>query len=122
MDEIAEPHEIFRVSGVERQAVGVRGGGDEQVGKPPSMRPARLRYGGHDLSIAPSRGGIEGKWLEGRLYLLETSLTACALGPGVSEVGPSSQLGEGDRAHSDLFWKGGSNRRIVPVDDNRGVE
>ncbi len=34
----------------------------------------------------------------------------------------SCQLGEGDRTHRDHFWKGSSNRRIVPVDDNRGVE
>lgn len=37
VDEIAEPGEVVGISGVERQAVGVRGGGDEQVGNPPSM-------------------------------------------------------------------------------------
>ena len=37
VDEIAESGEVVGISGVERQAVGVRGGGDEQVGNTPSM-------------------------------------------------------------------------------------
>ena len=37
VDEIAEPGEVVGISGVEREAVGVRGGGDEQVGDTPSM-------------------------------------------------------------------------------------
>ena len=37
VDEIAEAGEVVGISGVERQAVGVRGGGDEQVGNTPSV-------------------------------------------------------------------------------------
>ena len=37
MDEIAESGEVVGISGVEREAVGVRGGGDEEVGETPSM-------------------------------------------------------------------------------------
>ena len=37
VDEIAEPGEVVGISGVEREAVGVRGGGDEEVGHTPSM-------------------------------------------------------------------------------------
>ena len=37
VDEIAEPGEVVGISGVEREAVGVRGGCDEQVGDTPSM-------------------------------------------------------------------------------------
>jgi hypothetical protein len=37
VDEIAEPGEVVGISGVEREAVSVRGGGDEQVGDTPSM-------------------------------------------------------------------------------------
>ncbi len=37
VDEIAKPGEVVGISGVERQAVGVRGGGDEQAGNAPSM-------------------------------------------------------------------------------------
>jgi hypothetical protein len=37
VDEIAQPGEVIGISGVDREAVGVRGGGDEQVGETPSM-------------------------------------------------------------------------------------
>jgi len=37
VDEIAESGEVVGISGVEREAVGVRGGCDEQVGDTPSM-------------------------------------------------------------------------------------
>ena len=37
VDEIAEPGEVVGISGVEREAVGVRGGSNEQVGNTPSM-------------------------------------------------------------------------------------
>ena len=37
VDESAESGEVVGISGVEREAVGVRGGGDEQVGETPSM-------------------------------------------------------------------------------------
>ena len=64
LDEITEPGELVGAPGVEGEAVGVRSGGNEQGGDTPAMRPARLGHGGHDLSIAPSRGGVEGGWLE----------------------------------------------------------
>lgn len=35
---------------------------------------------------------------------------------------PSRQFGQCDRTHRDRFWKGSSNRLVVPVGDNRGIE
>jgi hypothetical protein len=36
VDEIVQPGEVIGMSGVDREAVGVRGGGDEQIGDTPS--------------------------------------------------------------------------------------
>jgi hypothetical protein len=86
------------------------------------MRTTRLRDSCHDLSVAPSCRGVEGEWLEARLYLLETNLTPRALGAGGREVWPSSEFTERNHTHSDLFWKSRGDHRVVPVDDDRGVE
>lgn len=100
----------------------MRSGGDEEVGNTPSVSAARFGDGGHDLSVAPGRGGVEGERLEGRLHLLESGLAASTLGTRGSEMWPGCQLGEGDRADGGILGEGSGHRRVVPVDDDRGVE
>jgi hypothetical protein len=68
-DEFAKSGEVVAIPGVEHKAIGVRSGCDQQVGDAPSVRPPRFGDGCLDLSVGPRCGGIEGEWLEVRLYL-----------------------------------------------------
>ena len=53
----------------------MRRGGDEQVGNPATVGTTDRHDGGDDLTVAAGSGGIEGNGVEGRLDLLQASLS-----------------------------------------------
>ena len=68
-DQSPEAVEVVRISRVERQPVGMRRGGDEQVGNAATMGTTDRQDRGDDLTVTTGSGGVERDGVEGRLHL-----------------------------------------------------
>ena len=114
--------EIVRVARVERQSVRMGRRGDEQVSDTAPVGATGLDDGGDDLAVAASSGNVEGNRFEGRLELLESSLSARTFGGCRGEMWTGGQLGKGDRTDRRLLGERGSDIGVVPVDDHGRVQ
>lgn len=122
LDQSPEAVEVVRISRVERKSVGMRGRGDEQVGNAATMETTDPQDCGDDLTIAAGSRGIEGDGVEGRLNLLQASLSTCPFVTGRGEMRPSGQFGKSDGADRRLVGKCGSDGGVIPLDEHGRVE
>ena len=75
-----------------------------------------------DLAVTTGSRGVERDGVEGRLDLLQASLSTCPLVTGRGEMRPGGQFGKGDGADGGLVGKRRSDGGVIPIDDHGGVE
>jgi hypothetical protein len=86
------------------------------------MGTADLLHRGDYLTVTTGSGGVERDGVEGRLDLLQTSLSTRPLVTGRGEVRPGGQLGKGDGADGGLVGECRCDGGVIPLDDHGGVE
>ena len=80
----------------------MRRGGDEQVGNAAAMGTTDRQDRGDDLTVTTGCMGIERDGVEGRLDLLQASLSTRPFVTGRSKMRPGGQFGKSDGADSGL--------------------
>ncbi len=95
LDQSPEAVEVVRVPRVEREPVGVRRRGDEQVGNPATVGTTDRHDGGDDLTVATGSCAIESNGVEGRLHLLRASSSTRPFVNGRGEMRSGGQFGQG---------------------------
>ena len=121
VDDSVETDEVPGVPGVERQAVGGRGRGDEQMSQACSAGPPRRPRGREHAAVCARRLGVERQRLPHGRRPLETVLTPCPFPVVAGGVRAGGELGKRHRGNGGFVRE---RRRIddVVVDHHRGIQ